>query len=69
MTNAEKIAARPIDLIDGKGNITEHLTRDDRSTTCGLVAVRSQPAAGGNRVCKRCVRIVSMVIEAEGKSS
>ena len=45
-----------IDRIDDRGDIREHLTRDDRRTICGIEIGMRQPACG-NRPCKRCEKI------------
>ncbi|MCJ7597367.1 MAG: hypothetical protein MUO41_01820, partial [Methyloceanibacter sp.] len=45
-----------IDRIDDRGDIREHLTRDDRRTICGIEIGQRQPPCG-NRPCKRCEKI------------
>jgi len=51
-----------IDRIDDRGNIREHLTRDQRRTICGIeIGYRQDPC--GNATCRRCEKIAARLSE------
>jgi hypothetical protein len=46
----------PVDRVDSRGNLREHLTSTGEKTLCGLDLYATQKPAG-NAPCRRCVQL------------